>query len=159
MAQTDMNKRILIVEDDRDTAELLASSLQQAGYQVEMCAEGYQALNLLYGNFYDGVILDGVLPGCDGLSTVRHLRSSNLDVPVLMLSVRGELSERLEGFEAGVDDYLAKPFGISEVLARMKALLRRPRHTNAMRLKVADLHLDVEGHQAYRGGHRIVLAP
>ncbi len=154
-----MTKRILIVEDDSSTAAVLTSALQEAAYQVEACSDGFHALNLLFRNAYDGVILDVMLPGCSGLTVVRQLRSSNQDVPVLMLSARGEMAERIEGLEAGADDYLPKPFGIAEVLARLKALLRRNRDPKAMRLEVGDLQLDVAGHHAYRGGHRIMLAP
>lgn len=154
-----MTKRILIVEDDSSTAALLTSALQEAAYHVESCSDGFGALNLLLRNAYDGVILDVMLPGCDGLTITRQLRSSNHPVPVLMLSARGEMAERIEGLEAGAVDYLAKPFGIAEVLVRLKALLRRSRDSKAMRLEVADLQLDVAGHHAYRGGHRIVLAP
>lgn len=152
-------KCILIVEDESKTAEILASSRHEAGLHVETCPDGIRALNLIFQNIYDGVALDAMLPGCGGLTIVKQLRTRNHPVPVLIHSARGEMAERVEGLEAGGDDYLAKPFGIAEVLARLKALLRRSRDSWVMRLAVADLQLDVTRHHAYRDGHRILPTP
>jgi DNA-binding response OmpR family regulator len=154
-----MAKRILIVEDDQKTAAFLSSALQEAGYQVELCGNGSQALELILRQAYDGVILDVMLPGRDGLGVVKQLRERNHSVPVLMLSARGEMTERIEGLEAGADDYLAKPFGIAEVLARMKALTRRGGETKVMMLEVGDLQMEVAGQLVHRAGERILLAP
>ncbi|MDB6071634.1 MAG: two component transcriptional regulator, winged helix family [Verrucomicrobiales bacterium] len=154
-----MNKRILIVEDEKKTAALLSSALQESGYLAESCGNGTVALELIMRNPYDAVIMDVMLPGRDGLSVVRQLRERNHSVPVLMLSARGEMSERIEGLEAGADDYLPKPFGVAEVLARLKALTRRGGDSKAMLLEVADLRMEVASHLVSRGGQRILLAP
>lgn len=154
-----MSKRILIVEDEMKTAALLTNALEEAGYQVETCGNGSLALDLILRNPYDGVILDVMLPGRDGISVVKTLRERNHSVPVLLLSARGQMTERVEGLEAGADDYLPKPFGMVELLARLKALTRRSTESRAVLMEVADLQMDVAGHQAMRAGQRIPLAP
>lgn len=154
-----MAKRILIVEDERKTSALLESALHEAGYAVETSRNGTEALDMIQRRSYDAVLLDVMLPGRDGLSVVRQLRDKNVSVPVLMLSARGEMAERIEGLEAGADDYLPKPFGIAEVLARLKALTRRGGETRAVLLEVADLQMDVANHIVKRAGVKLALAP
>lgn len=154
-----MAKRILIVEDERKTAALLARGLEEAGYAVECSRNGTEALDLILRKSYDAVILDVMLPGRDGISLVRLLREKNNPVAVLMLSARGEMTERIEGLEAGADDYLPKPFGIAEVLARIRALTRRGGEARAVMLEVQDLQMDVVKHVVRRAGVKLLLAP
>jgi two-component system, OmpR family, response regulator len=154
-----MPKRVLIVEDESKTAAVLTSALEEAGYAVSTLADGAQALEAIIRQPYDVVILDIMLPGLDGLAVLRQLRARGQSVPVLMLSARGELPERVDGLEAGADDYLAKPFGIAEVLARVKALTRRGGESKAVLLQVADLEMDVSDRTVRRAGQKLFLAP
>lgn len=154
-----MAKRILIVEDERKTAALLAVGLEEAGYVVECSGNGTEALDLILRKAYDAVILDVMLPGRNGLSLVRLLREKKNPVAVLMLSARGEMTERIEGLEAGADDYLPKPFGIAEVLARIRALTRRGAKPSAVLLEVRDLQMDVVKRVVRRAGVKLLLAP
>ncbi|MDB6132567.1 MAG: PhoB family transcriptional regulator [Verrucomicrobiales bacterium] len=153
-----MAKRILIVEDERKTALLLGSAITGAGYDVMYSRNGTEALDLILKNSWDAVVLDVMLPGCDGLSLVRQLRSLNCPVPVLMLSARGEMTERVEGLDAGADDYLPKPFATTEVVARLRALTRRAADSKTL-LEVKDLQMDLALHVVRRGKEKIALAP
>lgn len=154
-----MAKRILIVEDEPKTAAFLRESLEEDGYEMEMSADGREALDLALRNPFDCIILDVMLPGKDGLSVVKMLRRMNNSVPVLMLSARGGMNERVEGLDAGADDYLPKPFGLPELLARVKALTRRGGEAKAILLTVADLTMDVAQREVWRDSKKIVLSP
>ncbi|RYD29447.1 MAG: response regulator transcription factor [Verrucomicrobiaceae bacterium] len=153
-----MAKRILIVEDERKTALLLGGAITAAGYDVIYSRNGTEALDLILQNTCDAVVLDVMLPGCDGLSLVRRLRSLGCPVPVLMLSARGEMTERVEGLDAGADDYLPKPFATTEVVARLRALTRRAADSKTL-LEVKDLQMDLALHVVRRGKEKIALAP
>jgi DNA-binding response OmpR family regulator len=132
--------------------------LKEHGFIVTVLRRGDEALEAIRQSPYDAVVLDVMLPGLDGLTLTRRLRKRGNATPVLMLSARGEVDERVEGLEAGADDYLAKPFVIKEVIARLRALGRRHPEARAQVLKVADLVMDVGQHEVRRGGERIDLA-
>ncbi|MDB6132693.1 MAG: two component transcriptional regulator, winged helix family [Verrucomicrobiales bacterium] len=150
--------RILIVEDEPRTASSLHQGLQDAGYQPEMVQRGDDAVEIISTQSWDAVIMDIMLPGCDGLTAVRRLRERSNSTPILLLSALGEVDQRIEGLNAGADDYLPKPFSLGEVLARLNALTRRGGDTKAILLRVADLALDVPHRTASRGGRLIELS-
>ena len=150
--------RVLVVEDDKKMAAFLEQGLREWGFLASTCRRGDEGLEAILTSEFDVVILDIMLPGLDGLSVVRSLREAGNTTPVLMLSSRAEVDERVEGLEAGADDYLAKPFAIKEVIARVRALGRRPSETRDQVLKLADLVLDMTRHEVRRGGRRIELA-
>ncbi len=149
--------RVLVVEDERKTASFIRKALQAEGFAVDLCRTGDEALTAPSATHYDAVVLDIMLPGLDGLSVLRRWRKQGDGTPVLLLSARGEVSERVAGLDAGADDYLPKPFALVELTARLRALTRRGTETKAVVLKVADLSLDTVTHQAQRGGMAIEL--
>ncbi len=154
-----MRPHVLIVEDEPKTAVLIADSLREEGWTPETVADGNAALELLRTTSFDAVVLDVMLPGTDGLSIVRELRAALNRTPILMLSARGGVEERIEGLNAGADDYLAKPFDMGEVVARLHALTRRSGETAEPKLAVGDLTLDLIKREARRAGQRIDLSP
>jgi len=149
--------RILVVEDNKKTAAFISKALKAEGFAVDALHDGDEALSAIATTPFDVVVLDIMLPGRDGLSVVRQLRARNNKTPVLLLSARGETNERVEGLNAGADDYLAKPFALEELIARVRALLRRGSETKSTTLRVADLTLDVATRTARRGGKTIEL--
>ena len=150
--------KVLIVEDDRGVRESLARALQFEGYEVESAADGGEGLQLARNGSADAVILDVMMPVLDGLEVARRLRSSSVGTPILMLTARHEVSDRVAGLDAGADDYLVKPFALDELLARLRALLRRTGPTESTDLLVVgDLELDPAGRRATRGGQEIHL--
>lgn len=154
--------RVLVVEDERNTREFIERALREAGYSVDAAANGRDGLLMATTEDYDLLVLDRMLPQVDGLTIVRTLRASKLATPVLILSALGEVDDRVDGLRAGSDDYLVKPFALSELLARVEALLRRPRGaevTDATTLRVADLELDRLKRLVRRGERRIELQP
>ncbi len=151
---------LLIVEDDRALADLLRRGLTQERYIVEVVHDGYQALERAGSGVFDAVVLDVMLPGIDGLEVSRRLRTDGAVLPILMLTARDALHDRLRGFDAGADDYLPKPFAFEELLARIRALLRRTgAPSEEDRLVVGDLVLDRRGHEVMRAGRAIDLSP
>ena len=150
--------RVLIVEDDRKTASFVRKALLSEGFAVDMVHNGEDALALAAATPFDAVVLDIMLPGRDGLSVLRALREGRNPTPVLLLSARGQVSERVEGLNAGADDYLAKPFALDELIARVRALGRRAHGPSHVVLKLADLTLDTITRKAQRGGQTIELA-
>ena len=158
MSSTDYTRspRVLVVEDDEDIAQALQRSLRMEGYEVRSAADGRAALE--HGRTFapDLVILDLGLPEMDGIEVARHLRESD-DVPILMLTARDAVESRVEGLDAGADDYLVKPFERQELLARMRALLRRRPPRGSAPLRVADLSLNVDTHEIKRGERSIEL--
>ena len=150
--------RILLAEDEKRTAEHLKRGLMEEGYAVDLALDGEEALWLGENNPYDVIILDVMMPGRDGFSIVRHLRRRNITTPVLFLTARFEVTDRVKGLDAGGDDYLVKPFSMSELLARVRALLRRRRPDATTSLRIADLELDLISHQARRGNLEISLS-
>ncbi len=150
--------KILLLEDDQHTREHIQRSLEQAGHVVDGCAEGRDALFLGTGADYNVMIMDRMVPGIDGLSVVKALRISGVRAPVLFLTAMDGVEDRVEGLEAGGDDYLVKPFAMTELLARVNALGRRPPIPEATTiLRVVDLELDLLKRTVTRGGQRIEL--
>ncbi len=151
--------KILLAEDDTKLADYISAGLCESGYSVDHVTDGRDALSYCLYNDCDVAILDRMMPGLDGLSVVKALRSAQKDVPVLLLTAMGDVSDRVEGLSAGADDYLPKPFHFSELLARVIALTRRhaPAAAQATELKVHDLTLDLLARTARRQGHVIEL--
>jgi len=146
-----------VVEDERKIALFVQKGLKECGFVVDMVHHGDEALAVILNNHFDAVVLDIMLPGRDGLSILRALRQKSNAVPVLILTARGEISEKVEGLDLGADDYLAKPFSIDELAARLRALIRRKTGENLVRYRVQDLSLDVATRVAQRGTRRIDL--
>ncbi|MCB1601963.1 MAG: response regulator transcription factor [Lysobacterales bacterium] len=154
--------RVLIVEDDRNTREFIERALRESGYTVDATGNGRDGLFMATTEPFDLLLLDRMLPQVDGLTVLRTLRASKITTPVLILSALGDVDDRVEGLRAGGDDYLIKPFALSELLARVEALLRRPRHDSPAQdtvLKVQDLELDRLKRTVRRGERRIDLQP
>src|SRR5664280_934426 len=149
--------RVLVVEDERKTASFVRKALQAEGFAVDVCADGDHALAAATATPFDAIILDIMLPGRDGLSVLSQLRERKNATPVLLLSARGEVNERVEGHNAGADDYLPKPFVIAELVARIRALGRRGGESKPLILRMADLSLDTVTHEARRSGVLIEL--
>src|SRR5476651_1934719 len=149
--------RVLIVEDEKKTASFIRKALQDAGFAADACHNGNDALAAIAGTPFDAIILDIMLPGRDGLSVLRQLRERKNTTPVLLLSARGEVNERIEGLNLGADDYLPKPFELAELVARVRALTRRGGESKSIVLRVADLTLDTVTHKARRSGVEIEL--
>src|SRR5580692_2122301 len=150
--------RLLIIEDDNRTARYLLRGLSESGHVVDHAAEGETGLALALEGIYDALIVDRRLPALDGLTLVRRLRAASATIPVLMLSAIGGARDRVEGLQAGCDDYLAKPYAFSEVLARLEALARRADRTQRFAmLRVGNLELDTKARQAGRAGQPIRL--
>lgn len=150
--------RILIVEDEPRTAAGLSTGLSAAGFEPEICVNGNEAVEWISTKAYDAVVMDILLPGCDGVAAVKRLRGLSNSTPILLLSALGDVDQRISGLNAGADDYLAKPFSMGEVVARLRALTRRGGDTKAILLRVADLTLDVPHRVASRGGRTIDLS-
>jgi two-component system, OmpR family, response regulator len=144
--------RVLVVEDEKKTASFIRKALQAEGFAVDVCHNGDDALASALTTPFDGIVLDIMLPGRDGLGVLRQLRERRNTTPVLLLSARGEVNERVEGLNAGADDYLPKPFALVELVARVRALGRRGGEPKSTVLRVADLTLDTVSRQARRGG-------
>jgi len=149
--------RILLVEDEPSAARMLAKGLREQSYAVDVAADGEAALALADFNDYDLVILDIMLPRRDGFAVCRELRSSGSAVPVLMLTARDAVQDRVTGLDLGADDYLVKPFDFHELLARVRALLRRGQALRPATIEVADLRLDTRSHQVRRGRAEVAL--
>jgi len=149
--------RILLVEDEARVAGFIAKGLREQAYAVDIASDGEQALYQAAVNQYDIVILDVMLPVKDGHTVCRELRASGFRTPILMLTARGAVDDRVEGLDSGADDYLAKPFDFKELLARLRALLRRPAGLRPQVLQVADLTLDTASHAATRAGKPVSL--
>ena len=149
---------ILLVEDDKKTADFIKSGLAAEGFSVRHAADGRTGLDLGLEDIFDAAIVDIMLPKLDGLSLVEQLRSAGYSLPILFLSGRKTVEDRLSGFRAGGDDYLVKPFSFAELVARLLALLRRSQPVSEQSLlSVADLELDLLSYKVYRGGQEIEL--
>ncbi len=152
--------RILVVEDEARLARLIARVLGEEGYTTEIVGDGRSALKQALAEPFDLLIVDWMLPDLDGIQVVRRLRSAEISVPVLMLTARSQIEDRVEGLDAGADDYLPKPFAFPELLARVRALLRWPREERPADsvLTAGDVTLDPVRHVVWRGGQRIDLS-
>ena len=150
--------RLLVVDDEATIRELLSASLRFAGYDVVTAATGTEAVRAAASARPDLVLLDVMMADGDGFEAARRIRSSGADLPVIFLTARDEVHDRVCGFELGADDYVTKPFSLDEVLARIRAVLKRTRHAAPRsRLKVADLELDEDAHEVRRGGVLVTL--
>lgn len=149
--------RILLIEDEEKIASFIKRGLKEEHYVVDVAGDGEKAMFLAEINPYDLIILDIILPGKDGISVCKELRAKKIDVPILILTAKGSVKDKVEGLDAGADDYLAKPFAFEELLARVGALLRRNRAEKTTLLKLADLELDQLTHSVKRAGKEIAL--
>lgn len=150
--------RILVAEDERDMNRLISKTLEKEGYGVDSCFDGEAALDYLESADYDGAILDIMMPKKDGYEVVRQLRSKGKDVPVIFLTARDSIGDRVKGLDLGADDYLIKPFDFEELLARIRAMLRKRRGIASSVLTVGDLSIDTGNHQVKRGDRVIELS-
>jgi len=148
--------RILIIEDEAKVASFIKKGLEEESYAVDVAADGEEGLGMLGMNVYDAVVLDLMLPKKNGIEVMREVRADKINVPVLMLTARDTLEDKVMGLDAGADDYLTKPFAFKELLARLRSLLRRGKAEVAM-LKVADLTLDPATRRVKRSGQDIAL--
>jgi len=149
--------RILLAEDERKVAEHIRTGLVAEGYAVDVASDGDEALWLAESSTYDALLLDINMPHKDGITVVRLLRRKGVLAPVIFLTARDDIEDKVRGLDAGADDYLTKPFSIMELLARLRAVLRRQRPQTANVVRVADLELDLVSHEARRAGEQIEL--
>jgi DNA-binding response OmpR family regulator len=149
--------RVLVADDDAKAAGLLVQGLKAEGYAVDLASDGDEAIWLAETNPYDALVLDVMMPAKDGFTVVRHLRKKNILTPVIFVTARGEVEDRVRGLDAGGDDYLAKPFSLTELLARLRALLRRQRPQAANVLRVADLEMDLLARKVRRASQEVLL--
>jgi two-component system copper resistance phosphate regulon response regulator CusR len=149
--------RILIIEDGVKTARFLKKGLAEAGYVVDVAADGLEGLHLAKEVDFDLIVLDVMLPGLDGWEVLTRLRQAGRRTLVLLLTARDAVHERVHGFELGTDDYMVKPFAFSELLARVRSLLRRGAHRPDETIRTADLEVDLIRHRATRAGHKLDL--
>jgi two-component system, OmpR family, copper resistance phosphate regulon response regulator CusR len=155
----DKEMRILIVEDDKKAAAYLYKGISENGFVVDATDKGEDGLNLAFTSDYDLIILDVMLPGRDGWSFIAELRRSGKQTPVLFLTARDSVQDRVKGLKLGADDYLVKPFAFSELLARIHSILRRGPARQSEIICIADLEIDLVRHKAVRGGKRLDLTP
>ena len=152
-----MRVRILVIEDERRVRSFLERGLTEAGFSVDAATDGQAGLDLALVHPYDAIVLDLMLPKKDGLSVLRELRAAGRSVPVLILTARDEVDDRVRGLDAGADDYLPKPFAFAELLARLRALLRRGTSRPSL-LEVGDLRVDLVARRAERAGRKLELS-
>jgi two-component system copper resistance phosphate regulon response regulator CusR len=150
--------RILIIEDEKKLADSIKKGLEQESYAVDTAYEGSDGFGLAVTCDYDLIILDLMLPGMDGMDICRKLREKNIDTPIIMLTARGQIKDRVEGLNAGSDDYLVKPFAFEELLARIKALSRRPKNNTGLVFSINDLKLNTLSYKVTRYGKEIRLS-
>jgi DNA-binding response OmpR family regulator len=149
--------KVLVIEDEKKIAALVRKGLEAQGFVVEVCYHGGEGFTLATTRPYDALVLDIMVPGRDGLSILRNLRDRKISLPVILLTARSELNERLEGLNLGADDYLTKPFHIEELVARLHAVTRRAAGTSQSILSVADLTLNLLTREVLRAGQRVEL--
>lgn len=149
--------RVLVAEDEEKVATFLARGLSEAGYTVDQAFDGDEAAWLAKMNDYDAWIFDIMMPGRDGVTLIRHLRREGKQTPAILLTARSRIEDRVQGLDAGADDYLTKPFSLTELLARLRAVLRRQRPESSNQISVADLRLDLVSRTAWRGSREIAL--
>jgi two-component system, OmpR family, response regulator len=150
--------RVLVVEDEKKLGELLGRGLREEGYAADLAARGEEALWMVRAVAYDAIVLDVMLPGVDGFEVCRRLRKDGVWTPVLMLTARDDVADRVNGLDTGADDYLTKPFSFEELLARLRSLTRRAPAARPAVLEVGELRLDPAAHRAWRGEHELALS-
>jgi len=152
--------RLLLVEDDLKIAYFIVKGLQEAGFAVDHAKDGEDGLDMAFHEPYDAAIIDCMLPKLDGLTLINKLRKQNINTPIIILSAKKSVEDRVKGLECGSDDYLTKPFAFSELLARVYALIRRATGAKeATRIEIGDLYLDLIRKEVVRGGKKIELQP
>lgn len=151
--------KILIVEDEKKVAAFIKKGLEEEYYTVDTAPDGLQGLELALHDEYDLIILDIMLPRMDGISLLKELRAEHIQTPVMMLTAKDTLENKVEGLDSGADDYLTKPFAFEELLARVRALLRRYDTEKSVYLKAGDLELNTQTHVVFRKGTEITLTP
>jgi len=151
--------KILVVDDEPDLLEQLRETLTNQRYDVDTADDGESALDKLFDNPYDLIILDIMLPFVDGLAILREIRKANIDTPVLMLTAKGDVEDKIKGLDYGADDYLAKPFAIAELMARIRSLLRRASDHRDPLLTVSDIALNTKTRQVIKSGKSLELTP
>ena len=149
--------KVLVVEDEQKVANFLQKGLKEEQFVVDVAYDGLEGENLALANEYDLILLDVMLPGKDGVAILENLRARKIDVPIIMLTAKDMVVDKLKGFEAGCDDYIPKPFSFEELLARIRAVLRRHSSAGSNVLNFADLTLDLISHKVIRGGKEIEL--
>lgn len=150
--------RLLIIEDEHRIANTIKKGLEQEKYAVDVAYDGTDGFDLAMSEEYDGIILDVMLPGKDGITLCKELRSNDIHTPILMLTAKGQIQDKVTGLDAGADDYLTKPFSFEELLARVRALVRRPKQVLSSILKVEDITLDTKLYTVQRDGLDIKLS-
>lgn len=150
--------RLLIAEDEKDLNKILTERLKEEHYSVDSCYDGQEALDYLASAEYDAVIMDIMMPVMDGLSALRTMRRKNDSTPVLLLTAKDSIEDRVQGLDAGANDYLVKPFAVEELLARIRVLLRKPAETPKTCYQVADLEVHMDTRQVLRGGKEVKLS-
>jgi two-component system, OmpR family, copper resistance phosphate regulon response regulator CusR len=151
--------KLLIIEDENKTASYLKKGLRESGFIVDISPDGEEGSHLANTGDYDLIVLDVMLPGRDGWAVIRDLRQAGKDTPVIFLTARDAVPDRVKGLVLGADDYLVKPFAFSELLARIQTILRRSATRHPDKLTIADLEIDIASHKVTRGGRRIDLTP
>ena len=151
--------RVLVVEDAKDMNRLIVKTLTRAGYSVDGCYNGEEALDFLAGAEYDAILLDVMMPKLDGYALLEKLRSQGMDTPVLFLTARDAISDRVKGLDLGADDYLVKPFDFEELLARIRAMTRKKSGKKSNVFTLGDLQVDAQSHTVTRGDKEINLLP
>ena len=149
--------KILVVDDEAKTARFLRKGLREAGFVVDVAGDGEEAIHLAGELPFDLIVLDVMIPKADGWQVLVTLRGHGIETPILLLTAKDAVADRVKGFELGADDYLVKPFAFSELLARVKSLLKRSPVRQQEKLRVADLEIDLVRHRAVRSGHRVDL--
>jgi len=147
--------RILLVEDEKKIAAFMKRGLKEEGYAIDVAGDGEEGHFLASTNEYDLIILDLMVPKMDGLTLCRKLRQENNETPILMVTAKDSVNDKVTGLDSGASDYLTKPFSFAELLARVRALLRRRKNQESTKLKAGDLELDLLSHQVHRGGQKI----
>ncbi len=150
--------RVLVVEDEPKMAALISRGLREEGHAADIAGTGEDAIWMVEASPYDAVVLDVMLPGIDGFATLRRFRDNDIWVPVLMLTARDAIDDRVGGLDAGADDYLTKPFSFAELLARLRAIVRRAPGERPTTIEVGDLRLDPAAHRVWRGGTEVELS-
>jgi len=151
--------RILTVEDEKKVASFIKKGLEEEYFSVDTAFDGKEGLMLIKSEEYDLIIMDIMLPFIDGITLVKEVRKRNITTPILMLTIKDSTQDKVEGLDAGADDYLTKPFAFEELLARIRALLRRNESNKSTKLMLSDLSLDLQSHRVFRNDKEIILTP